>query len=63
MLFATQLKALLGAGFNFYLLAAVLAILATGVIASILADKKRTRRQESQERHATTESHLLQRSS
>ncbi len=39
MLFAGWLKALLGSSFNLYLLLVVLAILATGVIASLLSDK------------------------
>jgi tellurite resistance protein TerC len=41
MLVAPWLKGLLGAGFNFYLLGAVLLILATGVVASVVV-KKRT---------------------
>ena len=40
MLFAKQFKELLGPGFNFYLLALVLAILAAGVIASIVKGKR-----------------------
>jgi tellurite resistance protein TerC len=40
MLIATQLKALLGAGFNFYLLGVVLLILTVGVVASIIANRR-----------------------
>jgi tellurite resistance protein TerC len=42
MLAHAPLKALLGAGFNFYLLGTVLLILAGGVIVSLLADRRRT---------------------
>jgi len=39
MLVAKELKELLGAGFNFYILAGVLGILAAGVVASMLATR------------------------
>ena len=40
MLIAPWLKGLLGAGFNFYLLGAVLLILATGVVASVVVKQR-----------------------
>jgi tellurite resistance protein TerC len=47
MIFAEWLKATLGRHFNLYLLAAVLAILAAGVISSLIAERLSTRRLKS----------------
>jgi ABC-type proline/glycine betaine transport system permease subunit len=44
MLLAEWLKLALGKHFNLYLLAVVLAILAAGVVASMLAERHRMRR-------------------
>jgi tellurite resistance protein TerC len=44
MLAAPWLKAALGANFNFYLLAVVLGVLAAGVIASVIANRRDMRR-------------------
>ena len=43
MLIAKWLKALLGSGFNFYLLGVVLLILAGGVVVSLIADRRHER--------------------
>jgi tellurite resistance protein TerC len=40
MIFADWLKETVGAGFNFYLLGVVVAILAAGVISSLIADRR-----------------------